>query len=343
MLGRVAAVLLALLLAPLPARSEINLPAGFSAHVYVTGADFGTATGQASRGIPSASSLALDDTGMLYIARTGRRYFAGEQEDLTRIYRIPPGGARITPETEARYLHGPPLPNPQIGTVRGRELFVTTFDRERRIGVVYRVVDGRAIRVAGGTPAEGTEPLLKQPEGVGFDTLGRIYVADRDQGVVVRLDPSGAVSDAPYLVLRRPRLLATDGDTVWVASDGNTDAPWQQGIGDVRRIEAGGEPAVYPAPILSGLAVGPGGYLFVADRPGARVFVLGRDGKLTEFARFTEGDAPRGLGFAPDTPATRLAGIAGQLFVITIRRGTWSANEVVRIAGPFEEFLRQKE
>ncbi len=340
---RALVALLALLFAPLPARGEILLPAGFTAHVYVTGSGFEATGTTGSRGVPSASTLAFDDAATLYVARTGRRYFAGEQEDLNRIYRIPAGGARVTPETEARYLYGPPLPNPQIGVVRGREVLVTTFDRERKIGVLYRMIDGRALRLAGGTPPAGTPALLRQPEGVGIDTEGRIYVADREQGLVVRLDASGGVSDRRYLALPRPRLLVTDGDTVWVTSDRGTDAPWQQGVGEIRKIDASGRTTVQAAPILAGLALGATGHVFAADRAGGRVFVVTPDGRTFDFARFTDGDAPRGLVFAPDTPAARLAGIAGQLFVITIRRGVWSANEIVRITGPFEDFLRQHE
>jgi len=37
-----------------------------------------------------------------------------------------------------------------------------------------------------------------------------------------------------------------------------------------------------------------------------------------------------------------LAGIAGDLFVSVIRRGTWSLNEIVRITGPFDDHVRTK-
>ncbi len=93
---------------------------------------------------------------------------------------------------------------------------------------------------------------------------------------------------------------------------------------------------VLRGPIAAAISVGPGGRLFVADRQGGRVFAVGPDGERSEFARFTDGDAPRGLAFAPDTPATRQAGIAGDLFVVTIRRGAWPLNEVIRISGPFD-------
>src|SRR5712664_3245187 len=104
------------------------------------------------RDIPSTSTIAFDAAGVLYLARTGRRYGGGEEYDLWPIYRIPPGGARLTPDTERRYHFGPPLLNSQVtATRRGKDLFVTTFDRERKVGALYRMRDGRAELFAGGT------------------------------------------------------------------------------------------------------------------------------------------------------------------------------------------------
>src|SRR5258707_6533586 len=126
---------LALLLAPAAAHADILLPPGFSARVYVTGEGFGGDAGARSRGIPSTSTLAVDPTGALYLARTGRRYSGGEFDYLTSLYRIPAGGARLTPKIEARFLHGPPLVNAQVSAGRaGRDLFVTPFDPDRRVG-----------------------------------------------------------------------------------------------------------------------------------------------------------------------------------------------------------------
>jgi len=218
---------LLLLLAPLPAAAEIVLPTGFSAQVYVTGEGFDSDSTRAARGIPSTPTMAFDATGALYLARSGRRYAGGEQVDLWPLYRIPPGGARVTPETERRFLHGPPLINPQVaGTRRGKDLLVTTFDRERKIGALYRLADGRAELLAGGTPPRGTPALFQQAEGAAVDAGGNVYVADRAQNVVVRLDGDGQILDRRYLAVTRPRLLATDDrGQVWVASDGTVDSP----------------------------------------------------------------------------------------------------------------------
>jgi hypothetical protein len=259
------------------------------------------------------------------------------------VFRIPTGGARLTRDTEARYLYGPPLPNAQIAVVRGaHELLVTTYDRERKLGVLYRIVDGRADLLAGGTPAPDTAPLLRQPEGVALDAAGRIYVADRQHDAVVRLDASGRVLDARWLEVPRPRLLAAHGERLWVAADGTTEAPWQRGTGEIWSIGPEGRRLALRGPIAYGMGLSPGGDLFVADRQGSRVIAVGAEGTVFDFATFTDGDAPRTLAWAPVTEATRRAGIAGDLFIAVIRRGTWSLNEIVRVSGPFDELIRTR-
>jgi DNA-binding beta-propeller fold protein YncE len=326
-----------------PAPAELRLPPGFAKEVYVTGQGF--ATGRGSRGIPATSTLVFDRSGSLFLARTGARYQNTETDDLTPVYRVPLGGGRLTPETESRYLYGPPLRNAQTAAVRaGLELFVTTFDRDRRLGVVYRVVDGRAELFAGGTPPRETPPLLRQPEGMAVDSAGRLYVADRESGLVLRLDPAGRVLDPRYVVLQRPRVLAMDAtDTLWIGADGNAEAPWQQGPGEIWRVPRGGTAALLlRGPMPAAIAVSPGGHLLVADRQGSELFALTPEGQRVPFLTYTQGDAPRGLAFAPDTPETRRAGIAGDLFVATINLGAWPVNEVIRISGPLDELIRQR-
>jgi len=312
----------------------------------VTGEGFDAGAARAARGIPATSTLAFDHTGVLYLARTGRRYGGGEADDLAPIYRIPVGGARLTPETEARHFHGPPLRNAQVATTRaGRELFVTTFDRDRRIGVLYRMLDGRPELFAGGTPPRGAPPLLRQPEGAATDPAGHLYVADRHQGLVVRLDAAGRVLDPRYLSVLRPRVLAMDArDQLWVGSDGNAEAPWQQGPGEIWKVSPQGVASlVLRGPMPAGISVSPAGHLFVADRQAGQVFAVTDEGRRIDIAAFTDGDAPRSLAFAPITPETRRAGIAGDLFVVTISRGAWPVNEILRISGPFDDLVRRRQ
>jgi hypothetical protein len=130
---------------------------------------------------------------------------------------------------------------------------------------------------------------------------------------------------------------------LWIAATGRR-RPWQQGPGEIWPLGPQGSPRlVLAGPVPQAIGIGPGGLLFVADRHGGEVFGLTAEGTKVEFARFTDGDTARGLGFAPATAATRQAGLAGNLFVVTIRRGAWPVNEVIRISGPFDELVRHRQ
>jgi hypothetical protein len=339
---RVLAVLLTLgpLLAAWPAAAEITLPPGFTARLYASGDGFESGNIAGAGGFPTTTTAAFDQAGMLYLARTGRRYSGGEVEDLWPIYRVPPGGARMTPSTERRFLHGPPLWSPQVASGRaGRDVLITTFDRDRGLGVLYRLAEGRTELIAGGTPAAGSPALLGQPEGSAVDSAGNLYVADRVRGVVLKLDPSGRVVDPRYVAVMRPRLLAVDdADQLWIGADAGNEAPWQRGPGEIWKVSPQGTAMrVLTGPNVSGMGIGPGGRLFVADRQSAKIFFLTAAGMPVDFAAFTDSDAPRTLAFAPVTPDTRRAGIAGDLFVVAIRRAVFRLNEVFRITGPFDE------
>ena len=345
MAARLSALLALVVALASPALAQLTLPSGFTAQVYATGQGFDTNSERGVFGMPAVASLAFDGLGSLYLSKTGARFRQGEVEDLFSIYRIPPGGARLNPDIEPRYFYGPPLRNPVIGAVRGRgEVYVTTYDRDRRTGALYRMTDGRPQLLAGGTPAGGGAPLFRQPEGVAVDGAGRIYVADREQGLVVRLDRAGKVLDEHYLTVTRPRMLVMDErGQLWVGTDGTAETPFQDGKGELWKAGPDGSPTlVLAGPLPAGLSVSPSGTLFFAQRRTAKVFAVTADGKRIDFASGADGTYVRGLAFAPVTPETRRAGIAGDLFVVAVSRQVWAINEIIRISGPFDEFLRQQ-
>jgi len=136
-------------------------------------------------------------------------------------------------------------------------------------------------------------------------------------------------------------LAVDETNSLWVAGDGSAEAPWQPGPGELWRVSPSGERRrVLEGPMAQGLAPGPGGVVFVADRQGLEIFALTPEAKRVSFARFTDGYAPRALAFVPDTPETRAAGLAGDLLVIVIRSGVFQLNEIVRISGPFADLVR---
>jgi sugar lactone lactonase YvrE len=334
-----------LLLFVAPASADISFPAGFTSEVYVTGNGFDTSGERGVQGIPSVGTIGIDATGTLYLSRTGSRFRTGDVEDLWAIYRVPAGGARLTADTESRYFHGPPLPNPQIGAVSARgPVWVTTYDRDRKLGALYRFLDGKPALFAGGRPAAGAAPLLRHPEGVAVDSAGHVYVTDREEGRILQLDARGAVLNTHHAKISRPRMLLTDeAGALWVGGDGTAETPFGSGSGEIWRVAPDGSARlVLQGPLPSGIALSPGGALFVVQRRSGQLFALTPDGRRLDFATSRSGSFLRGLAFAPVTPETRRAGIAGDLFLIVVSRSMWLLNEVIRVSGPFDEWVRQE-
>ena len=328
-----------------PAHADLSLPPGFSSDVYVTGQGFDSSGERGVSGIPAVGTLGIDGAGTLYLSRTGARFRSGDVEDLSAIYRIPVSGARLTPENETRYLYGPPLPNPQIGAVSARgAVWVTTYDRERRLGALYRFLDGKPVLFAGGRPAGGAPPLLRHPEGVAIDSAGDVYVTDREEGAIVRLDPRGNLVNPRHVTLLRPRMLTIDeAGHLWVGGDGTAETPFGSGNGEIARVAPDGRTqSVLQGPLPAGFSMSPGGALFVVQRRTGQIFALTPDGRRLDFAAARNGSFLRSLAFAPVTPETRRAGIAGDLFLVLVSRSLWMINEVIRVSGPFDEWVRQE-
>jgi hypothetical protein len=99
---------------------------------------------------------------------------------------------------------------------------------------------------------------------------------------------------------------------------------------------------VLQGPVAQAIALSPGGHLVVADRQAAQLYAVTPEGMRIELARFTDGDLPRSLAFAPVSDETRRAGIAGDLFVVIIQRAAWPVNEILHISGPVDELIRER-
>ena len=145
-------------------------------------------------------------------------------------------------------------------------------------------------------------------------------------------------------MITRPRLLAVDdSDRLWVGSDGTAEAPIQQGPGEIVQLSPQGTSSVvHRGPVPAGFGLSPANWLFVADRHEKQIFILTQDGKRLAFASFTENDAPRSLCFARSRPKRGGPAWPRDLFVVIDPRRAWPVNEVVRISGPFDDFVGQR-
>ena len=169
-------------------------------------------------------------------------------------------------------------------------------------------------------------------------------MTDRDEGAILRLDGRGAVVNARHAKISRPRMLLTDeAGHLWVGGDGTAETPFGGGSGEIWRSPPTARPGSCcrgPCPPASSLS--PGGTLFVVQRRTGQLFALMPDGRRLDFAVARNGSFLRGLAFAPVTPETRRAGIAGDLFLILVSRSMWLLNEVIRVSGPFDDWVRQE-
>jgi sugar lactone lactonase YvrE len=319
--------------------SGLRLPAGFQASVYVTGAGFH----EDQRGIPAVVAMAFGPNGALYFARTANRLKEIYGRSDARIYRVPPGAAKVTAATEKQFLFGPPLHDPdELAVNRSGEVFVSTR-HPAGYGSVYRLnPNGNAALFAGG-PASSGKPLLQDPEAIAFDKADNVYIIDNDLGVVVKLDGKGKVLDPRWITgIGRGRTLTMDSkNNLWIGSDGAHDSEHIDRHGEILRVELsnGSRETIYSGALPSGMSFSPAGNLFVAQRRSHKLFALTPDGKRVEFASFAGRSALRTLAFPPVNEHTRKLGIANSLFVMVFPMLDYPVREVIRITGPFDDYV----
>jgi sugar lactone lactonase YvrE len=184
----------------------------------------------------------------------------------------------------------------------------------------YDAATGTVTTVAGtgapGTPRDGELALLSalnEPSGVALDAVGNIYIADTgsfDQDAIWRVSPDGVIhrfagsgvrtgtrdGDKPsqpgndpsddlndgqlalFATLNRPLRLAVDGaGNVLVADFGNQR---------IRKIDPSGRISTLTDGIEEpiGMALGPNGTLYVANRAANRIVAVSPNGQKSQFA-----------------------------------------------------------
>ncbi|MGH7796666.1 MAG: hypothetical protein ACREQ2_17520 [Candidatus Binatia bacterium] len=254
-------------------------------------------------------AIAFAPNGALYFARTANRLKEIYGRGDARIYRVPPGAAKVTAATETQFLFGPPLDDPDHLAVNRRgEVFVST-SHAAGYGSIYRLdPTGTAALFAGG-PAASRKPFLQDPDGIAFDNADHVYVIDNDLGVVVKLDGKGKVLNPRWLTgIGRGRTLTIDSkDHLWIGSDGSHDSEHIDRHGEILRVQLSSakRETIYSGALPSGMSFSPGGNLFVAQRRSHKLFALTPDRKRVEFASFAGRAALRTLAFPPVNEHTR--------------------------------------
>lgn len=290
--------------------------------------------------------MSFGPDGTLYFARTANRLKEIYGRFEAPIYRVPPGPATISAAAEKKFLFGPPLHDPdELAVNRRGEVFVST-SQPAGYGIVYRLrPDGGTVLFAGG-PAVAGEPLLRDPEGIAFDRADNVYIADNDLGIVAKLDGEGRALNPRWLTgIGRGRTLTIDSKGhLWIGSDGEHGSEHIDRHGEILRVSLSSRrrETIYSGALPSGMSFSPGGNLFVAQRRAHKLFALTPNGKRVEFAAFTGRSALRTLAFAPVNEHTRKLGIAGDLFVMVFPMLDYPVREVIRIRGPFDEYVRHR-
>ena len=325
----------------------MKLPPGFKASTYFTGNGFDPDKKENAGGIPAIVSFVFDRRGNLYFARTANRLREIYDSDSAPIYRVPFGTTLITPKNEKKFLFGPEIKDPDEVAVNSKgDVFVSSSDLREGYGSVYRLSpDGKATLFAGGRPGKRTPVLFMDPDGIAFDPDNNVYVIDRDLGVVVKLDPKGKVINRKFIKnIGRGRTLTYDPrGFLWVGSDGPHFTPHEDGSGMIYRasLSDGKLKLLHSGPLASGMSLSPGGNIFAAQRRSGLLFALTPEGKRVEFASFSAEAALRTLVFPPNTKENQQAGIAGDLFVMVFPMLDYPVREIIRISGPFDEYVKK--
>lgn len=186
----------------------------------------------------------------------------------------------------------------------------TTNNAIRKItqgGVVTTLAGSGSSGFANGTGAAAT---FVQPGGVAVDTAGNVYVADSGNSVIRKVTQAGVVTtfagngtagyangNGTAAAFSSPRGVAVDASgNVYVADDNNHRIRKITPSGDVTNLAGDGRSAYADGPAATaafdkpyGVAVGPGGVVYVADYANNRIRAITSAGIVSTVAGSNEG------------------------------------------------------
>ena len=162
----------------------------------------------------------------------------------------------------------------------------------------------------GGDGGPARDALLNKPDGLAVDAEGAVFISDRDNQRVRRVDPDGTIETvagtgtygysgdggpATSAKLSGPRGLAIGPDgTLYIADEGANRIRHVKANGDIETVAGGGSPAdglgdggpatAARLSLPTGIAVSPAGVIYIADRGHQRVRIVGTSGHITTVA-----------------------------------------------------------
>jgi trimeric autotransporter adhesin len=271
--------------------------------------------------------------------------------------------------------------NPSLMTIGATDVASSAngflYTTDTRNGVVRRVSQqGDVLTLAGGgDTARGdqgpaTAALLNRPSGVAADSAGNIYIADRNNHRIRKVDTDGKIQTiagigmsgntgdgGPAILasLNQPSALAMNavGD-IYISDTGNHRVRVITASGDMNTLVGsgvagfsgdGGPALTAQLNSPSGIAIDPAGIIYIADTGNNRIRSVIPDGTIATIASDLKG--PRGLaldslGYLYFTEETgkrvrRLDPITGD--VVNIAPGSWSAPRGITVTSTNQLFV----
>ena len=277
------------------------------------------------------SAVAVDASGNFYIA----------DRDNHRIRRVDAGGTITTVAgTGERGFGGDGGPAPAarlngptgVAVDASGNLYIADRDNHR----IRRVDASGAITTVAGTGERGDwgygvpaiAARLKGPTGVAVDNTGNLYIADRDNHRIRRVDGSGIITTIAW-ELRYPEGVAVDyTGNLYIADTWNHRIRRVDASGTITTVAGtgeegyrgnGGAAVEAKLKVPTGVAVDSSGNLYIADSGNGRVRRVDTSGIITSFAGTGEWGHGGDGGPAVEAQLARPTGVAvdntGNLYI----------------------------